>query len=289
MKAKWLVSGLVISSLLFNVSVPQEKVSAISTVSAISSYKMVKGKTIQFSVPKNVNVELKKGEVFLKKNGEVIGGIKFMSYNPKKQTLPSLLPKYGTVISSVKVKGLVFPCVRYLIQTEDNRQIHSLLIDSKHNRVFDFWVDQVKMTDQEIKVVCQSIKLTSNQTSVNKVVKGKTIQFSVPAKIHVELYKQEVFFKKNGKVIGGIAFLAYHPKQSLTSLLPNHTTVLHSEKIKGLAFPCVHFLLQTHKNRQSHSLLLDAKHSRAFDLWIDTTKLTEKEIKMIRQSLKLTK
>lgn len=200
-----------------------------------------------------------------------------------------MLPNYGTVISSAKVKDLAFPCVRYLIQTEDNRQYHSMLVDSKHTRVFDFWVDPVKLTDQEIKTIRQSIKLTSNTTSVNKVVKGKTIQFSVPGRIKVELYKQEVFFEKNGKLIGGIEFLAYHPKQTLTSLLPNHTTVLRSEKIKGLAFPCVHFLLQTENNRQSHSLLIDAYHSRAFDFWIDTTKLTDKEIKDIRQSIKLTK
>lgn len=289
MKSKWLVTGMVISSLLFNTSVLQDSVEAKTTVSAQASYKVVKGKTIQFSVPKNVSVEMKKGEVLLKKNGEVIGGIKFLPYNSKKQTLHSLLPNDGTVISSATVKGLRFPCVRYLIQTENNRQYHSLLVDSNHTRVFDFWVDQVKLTNQEIKTIRQSIKLTSNPTPANKVVKGKTIQLSVPAKIDVVLHNQEIFFNKNGKLIGGIEFLAYNPKQTLTSLLPNHTTVLRSEKIKGLAFPCVHFLLQTEDNRQSHSLLLDANHSRAFDLWIDTDTLTDKEIKDIRQSIKLTK
>ena len=108
MKSKWLVTGIVISSLLFNATVIQESVEAKSTVYATSSYKAVKGKTIQFSVPKNVNVEMKKGEVFLKKNGEVIGGIKFLPYNSKKQTLPSLLPNHGTVISSDKSKRLSF-------------------------------------------------------------------------------------------------------------------------------------------------------------------------------------
>lgn len=83
MKSKWLVTGMVISSLLFNTSVLQESIEAKSTVTATSSYIAVKGKTIQFLVPKNVNVEMKKGEVFLKKNGEVIGGIKFLPYNSK--------------------------------------------------------------------------------------------------------------------------------------------------------------------------------------------------------------
>lgn len=124
-----------------------------------SSVKTIKGYTLQYNVPKDVTVVLYANQAVIKRHGQVVGGIEFLAYDGKQPT-QTLLPNHVSVLNSRTVNGLALPCVRYLVQSDSKVQsYHSLLLDSKKKRAFDFWVNAASFTDKEIKDIRASIKV----------------------------------------------------------------------------------------------------------------------------------
>lgn len=155
---KKLVAFTIAAGLLVSPMVTQHGVVHAQTVTKVSNTKVIKGYTLQYTVPKNMDVVLHNNQVIFKRNGMVIGGIEFLKYDGK-QDPKTLLPSHSTVLDKRAVKGLALPCVRYLTQSEDMKAYHSLLLDAKKKRAFDFWANSKLMTDQEIKDIRASIKV----------------------------------------------------------------------------------------------------------------------------------
>ncbi|RFU71403.1 hypothetical protein D0469_01460 [Peribacillus saganii] len=156
-KPKILFKLLISAACLFSIAATAP-VTAEAGAQTITKTKTIKGATLTYKVPVTVQVTSLKGKAVFKKKGEVIGGINFLAYDPKKPAT-ALLPKYETVINSRTVKGTSLPCVRYYTQSEDFRSYHSFLLDAKKKRAFDFWVNSKKMTDKEIQDIRASIKV----------------------------------------------------------------------------------------------------------------------------------
>ncbi|PLS15020.1 hypothetical protein CVD28_25200 [Bacillus sp. M6-12] len=125
--------------------------------------------------------------------------------------------------------------------------------------------------------------------SKTKTIKGATLTYKVPVNVEVSSLKGKAIFKTKGEVVGGINFLSYDPKKPATALLPKYETVVNSRTVKGTSLPCVRYLTQSEDYRFYHSFLLDAKKKRAFDFWVNSKKMTDKEIQDIRATIKILK
>lgn len=158
-KTKIILSGMLALSFLVGTGYGTfNQAEAANKTEVVSNYKMVKGYTLQYSIPKDVTAELYKGKVLFKRKNVVVGGIDFLKYDGK-QSIKSLLPTYVTIINSRKINGVVLPTERFFTQSEDSQDYHSIMIDKKKNRAFDFWANSKLLTDKEVKDIRASIKV----------------------------------------------------------------------------------------------------------------------------------
>jgi len=156
---KTILSGMLSLSLLAGTGYGSlHYAEAAKKTEVTSSYKTIKGYTLSYDVPKNITVELFSGKAVFKRNGMVVGGIQFLNYDGK-QTAKSLLPTYISVIDSRKVGDVALPTERFYTQSEDSQDYHSIMMDKKKKRAFDFWANSKLLTDKEIKDIRKSIKV----------------------------------------------------------------------------------------------------------------------------------
>jgi len=104
-------------------------------------------------------------------------------------------------------------------------------------------------------------------------------------------------FMQNKSIVGTVEVLGYSKDVPLASLLPNHSTVLSSESLKGFAFEVVRFELEegdaaaagnTETAKTTHYLIVDKGRNYVYDFSFKTDAVKEQDTAGIIKSFKIT-
>jgi hypothetical protein len=144
-----------------------------------------------------------------------------------------------------------------------------------------------------------SSKKISDEPSISKNQFVETDKFTIEAPDNWKVNKQadsSLIFQSNSNDIGGVNIITYDPTQPLYQLYPNHSELVSSEKIDGLASEAYKVILklsqpaasqnQSTKNEVHFYFLLKDKNE-SYDLFFDKDKVDDNTALAIAKSLRV--